>query len=191
MPKKGPAPKPAHLRQRRNATPQPAVALTLVPPSEIPPAPKDFLVATRKEWDAFWASPIAASTVATDEASVLRLFTYRDEWRRCRNALAKGRFVKGSMGQVVLNPAAKQMLALEKAISALEGELGLTPLARMKLGFATGQAAQSLREFNSASDPPRRVESEVLIADDDPRFTPEEKVEIRRLHERTLGEEGS
>ena len=51
---------------------------------------------------------------------------------------------KGSTGQPKVNPLIELVLKLEDKMLKLENELGLTPLARQRLGIAFGEAAMNL-----------------------------------------------
>jgi hypothetical protein len=61
--------------------------------------------------------------------------------------------VTGSMGQEVVNPALKYEERLSREIMAYEERFGMTPLARMRLGIAFGQAADSLAGMRQRLDP--------------------------------------
>jgi P27 family predicted phage terminase small subunit len=109
-------------------------------------------------WEAFRRSEVAqAIDVASDMPRVERWITYLDEWGRAMRALRKARLSTGSTGQLVLSPLAGYVRQLEVALAAAETELGMTPLARMKLGLAAGQArltAQQLEDvFEARAEP--------------------------------------
>ena len=57
---------------------------------------------------------------------------------------SKGLLSKGSTGQPKVNPLIELVLKLEDKMLKLENELGLTPLARQRLGIAFGEAAMNL-----------------------------------------------
>ena len=48
-----------------------------------------------------------------------------------------------------MNPAARELATLDGRLLALEDRFGITPLARMKLGIAIGEAARSLEDLNA------------------------------------------
>ena len=52
------------------------------------------------------------------------------------------------MGQPVLNPLAPYLATLEATIARAEQELGLTPMARAKLGIVIGQEALTADALN-------------------------------------------
>ena len=88
-----------------------------------------------------------------------RLFELIDERERCMTSARKGRLVKGSTGQPVLNPLYKHVQSLEAQISTLEERFGLTPLSRLKLGVQFGEAQRTLADLNADAE----------AIDDDPR----------------------
>jgi phage terminase small subunit len=53
----------------------------------------------------------------------------------------------GSKGQAIINPLILLTLKLEEKILKLEQELGLTPLARQRLGIAYGEAQMGFKQL--------------------------------------------
>ncbi len=134
--------------------------LALVPKQDdAPKAPVGLLKATRDAWDAYWRSDVAAASAEVDLPALRRLFKAYDQHERALSLVAKNMFVKGSTGQIVLNPAAKYAQGLESTIAALEGQFGLTPMARQRLGLIAGQNALTAADLN-------RMASEDLDAAD-------------------------
>ena len=118
---------------------------------EVPEAPKGLLKAQRDGWTAFWLSPASSLVLDADRPALQRLFLLRDEWARClRQGRQEGRMVEGSTGQPALNPLYRHMTTLEAAIDKLEGQFGLNPLARLKMGVAFGEARKSITALNSS-----------------------------------------
>jgi P27 family predicted phage terminase small subunit len=171
MATRGPAPKPAYQRQRRNKDERP---LVVVPPGERspgrPPSPlpprRRWLRATERAWEAFWGSDVASLVTEADMPAIERLHDLRDERERALRGYRKERLVKGSMGQRVINPLAKAMMALDAEIRALEDRFGLTPQARLRLGVVFGEARRSLDQINRELD----AELEAQDDEDDPRL---------------------
>jgi P27 family predicted phage terminase small subunit len=102
---------------------------------EAPAPPAELLPDTVRRWDVYWRSP-AADVVdrERDLAAVERLFVLYDQHARAMEIVSKALMVKGSMGQVRVNPLAEHALRLEDKIIRLENELGLTPAARRRMG---------------------------------------------------------
>jgi hypothetical protein len=145
-----PARKLAERRQRRNTS---DIGLVALPGGKVhaPQPSKAWLVSTRSAWSRLWASQIAAVFEAESDLPALkRLFGMYDEIERCHRALKRRRFVPGSKGQPVVNPAARAIVALEPLTRALEDRYGLSPRARLQLGVTFAEAHASLRELNES-----------------------------------------
>lgn len=145
----GPAPKPATNRQGHRK--RPSLALVLPEKREIvtPDPPKGITKPARQCWESFWQSDVAAAIdIQADSHRLLRWITAVDEWHRVGKAFRKERVVSGSMGQPVINPLATYLTSLEATIKAAEAEFGMTPMARLKLGIAVGQAAKTAADLN-------------------------------------------
>lgn len=114
------------------------------------PPPAGLLKVTRERWGVFWESPLAAAVLATDHVGLARWIRSVDEWERAMRAFRRRRIVDGSTGQPVLNPLAAYIVSREAAIREAEEKYGMTPLARLKLGIAVGQARLTAAELNKA-----------------------------------------
>ncbi len=148
----GPAPKPREIRQ--NKIKRPEVGIVKVDPADkpiIPMAPKGLTTASKKRWRTFWLSPLASVVeISTDLHRVERWIQAVDEYEKVGKVFRTSRLVKGSTGQPVLNPLASYLTSLETTISRAEQELGMTPLARLKLGIAVGQAKLTAEALNKS-----------------------------------------
>jgi hypothetical protein len=116
--------------------------------SQVPRAPDGLLASTRRDWRAFWESPKAQLVTPEGRPALERLFRMRDDLERESAIYRQARLVPGSVGQIRMNPLAGHILALEAAISRLETEYGMTPLAASRLGLMFGEASRSLEELN-------------------------------------------
>jgi len=145
---RGPIPKPAGRRQRREAPAGQLVALP-EPRLDVPAPPRGLLSATRQAWEGFWVSEVAAAVDASsDLPAVLRLFTLLDERERALRVYRRARIVSGSQGQPVLNPMFKALATFDAELRQLEDRFGLTPRGRAALGLTIGQARLTLDELN-------------------------------------------
>ena len=148
----GPAPKrlgsaQGH-RKRRSAALGPVVAPGL--PVVAPSPPSGLLKPSRERWEAFWRSDVArAVDFDADAGRLERWIRAVDEHERAGRELRKQRVVKGSMGQPVLNPLAAYLNQLEAVVAKAEEAFGMTALARMRLGIATGEAAMTAERLNA------------------------------------------
>lgn len=115
----------------------------------VPDPERHWLVETRRAWTSFWSSPLATVVQRdTDAPAVRRLFGLRDERERMARVIRKQRVVLGSRGQLRANPLYAQMIALDAELRQLEDRLGLSPIARLRLGVTFGDAARSLADLN-------------------------------------------
>jgi P27 family predicted phage terminase small subunit len=116
----------------------------------VPKPPPGLLAATRGAWERYWRSDVATVVTDADRDLVERLFVFRDEHARVLRSVRKSnaRLVSGSRQQPRLNPLLDLVFKLEGAIHSLETELGLSPLARARLGIAVGQATLTAAELN-------------------------------------------
>jgi P27 family predicted phage terminase small subunit len=134
----------------------------------MPRPPKGPLAASKRLWTAFWNSPVSHTVdLAADRYRIERWISTVDEYERINAAFKHTRIVKGSTGQPVLNPLAQYLQQLLGEINKAEAELGLTPLARMRLGIAYGEAKLTALELSRALDELEEVAIEPGIIDGD------------------------
>jgi phage terminase small subunit len=88
---------------------------------------------------------------ATDLPALERLFTLRDERARALRGYRARRLVVTDSG-VALNPLLRVLKQLDAEIRQLEDRFGLSPIARLRLGVALGEAARSLEELLDDDD---------------------------------------
>jgi len=120
-----------------------------------PPHPegRELLTSTVTAWTAFWRSSLTGLVEDADLPALGRLFRLYDLRGRMETALLEQPFSLGSTGQVVVNPAAKEIASLDGRIGKLEAAFGITPKARLELGVTFGAAARSLEDLNRGFDP--------------------------------------
>lgn len=168
--------KPAERRQRRNKPKEIDSQVVELNTALVPDPPKGLSAARKREWQTVWSSELGASwNQDSDLIAVTRLFTLYDRLTKYeREAEKDGLVQKGSTGQKSLHPLMKAADALRSQVLALEDRMGLSPMARLKLGIALGDAQQSLDEMN------RRLAAGEEDDDDefDPRLTIIEAREI-------------
>lgn len=160
MGSRGPQPKPAGKRQRRNHQPE----LSVVSVHEVPKPPKRLLKVTRERWVVYWESDIAKVAQPAHIPIIERLFIRYDERERAYRLVRKhGRLCKGSQGQDVQHPMLKYIDDCDKAILALEDRLGLSPRGMLQLGTTFADVLRSFEDRN------RSLETD--DDDKDPRLT--------------------
>ena len=148
------AKKPAAKRQRGTRTKDVGSAVRAV--GQVPALPrstKPLLKVTKDAWVSFWSTEsLAALVLPADRSSLDRLFRMYDMRERFDRLVSRQPFTTGSTGQDVVNPAAKEVASLDGRILPLEDRFGITPMARLKLGIAFGEAARSLDGLNKEFD---------------------------------------
>jgi P27 family predicted phage terminase small subunit len=142
------------------------------PPVEVPRSPSGLLAQTRQAWTAYWNSDVARVADEVDLPAIRRLFTLYDEHQRALNAVRKSgeRIVTGSRGQLRMNPIFGHLSRLEVAIGHLEGQFGLTPASRARLGLVLGRMRMTAAELNAmteraAREEPMDEETTALLAE--------------------------
>ncbi|HET8627392.1 MAG TPA: P27 family phage terminase small subunit [Thermomicrobiales bacterium] len=140
---------PSRLVGHRQAAPLTVVTPGLAP---APPAPPKGLTKTaRLAWESFFASPIAAAVdIRTDGPALLRWAKALGRHERVARDFAKQPTVAGSTGQTVLNPLHGELVRLTREIERAEEHFGMTPLARMRLGVAIGEARATLADLQAS-----------------------------------------
>ena len=165
-----PLPKPPDKRQRTNKPKAVDPQITAINTSTTPQPPK---VSKRlKElWNKLWSSELAAHfNQETDPPAMERLFLLYERVNKYeREAARDGNVSKGSTGQKQMHPLLKAADVLRPQILQLEDRFGLTPMARLKLGIALGEAAISLDEMNKRLN--ETDEGDDDSDDEDPRLT--------------------
>jgi P27 family predicted phage terminase small subunit len=115
----------------------------------VPRAPAGLLAISRKRWRAYWTSNLAqAVDREVDMPRIERWIEISDEYERVYAIFKRTRLVKGSTGQPALNPLASYIASLWAELRAAETELGMTPLARQRLGIAYGQQRLTAQDLN-------------------------------------------
>jgi P27 family predicted phage terminase small subunit len=178
MGQRGPIGKPEDRRQRKRprtkevlpaviplALPDENTAEALPAENTAPQPPAGLLKATRNRWLEFWRSELASVVTPTDVPALERLYTLYDERERALRDFRKARMVRGSQGQMVLNPMGRLVKDLDSEIRALEDRFGLTPQARLRLGITFADNADSLDRLNEIAR--KNAPSQATTPDDD------------------------
>lgn len=117
----------------------------------IPLPPSGLLKRSRQRWQAYWESQVAqAADPDVDLHRVERWIRAVDEYERVYPEFRKARISTGSTGQLTLHPLAGYLKQLEADIGHAEAELGLTPMARLRLGIRYAEARITAAQLNQA-----------------------------------------
>ena len=125
--------KPAEQRRHRGTK-----DIGTVRPREgrIPQAPRGWKESTRKAWRAFWKSSVASMIdEKSDMTAIVRLFSMYEEREALVPLMQNAPLVKGSQGQLRLNPLGSRIDQLDASITALEDRFGMSPKARLATGM--------------------------------------------------------
>ncbi len=115
-----------------------------------PPRPSsEWLAQTKRDWKALCADR-PGQLQERHVPAVRRLFKLRDQFARAMQGVDAAMLVKGSVGQIRLNPLADYAVRTLAAIDRMENELGLTPMGEARLGLTAVTAAVTLEELNKA-----------------------------------------
>jgi hypothetical protein len=126
------------------------VVLTASAARKVPTPPKGLTKTAVAIWREFWRSPLGNAVDPQGDGPALRrwitLVSNRDA---ILASFGPGDFdlspmVLGSTGNLVLNPMLRLEERLSREIMMYEDRFGMTPLARMRLGVAIGQAHESM-----------------------------------------------
>lgn len=127
---------------------------------KLPDPPEELLPAVEVIWHEFFKSQVARAVDPQADAGVLRRWILAvDQYERNAAALRSGEIevmTVGSQGQMVLHPLAKYQSQLDAQIARLEKELGLTPMARARLGLKFTEQALTAAQLNEMLRPPPR-----------------------------------
>ncbi len=157
---------PAALQGHRSVAPLKELSGGAAVPREQLPAPPEGLdPAAVDSWYGYLGSVVGRSVVNldTDGPALRRWAACVSQRLKLQPQLDETPLVKGSMGQKVVNPINTLIVNLTREIERLEEHFGMTPLARMRLGIAIGEAAESLDALRRSLD----ADAEAPAAPDD------------------------
>jgi P27 family predicted phage terminase small subunit len=134
-------------------------------PRPIPRCPAGLQPGAQRRWRAYWSAPVAAAVdLRSDAEAVERWVHCVSERERLQPLADKTPLVKGSTGQLVANPLYGVINGLSREIERLEEHLGMTPLARMRLGLVQTQrdigVADLRRRLERAGEATDAIEAE-------------------------------
>jgi len=158
--------KPPELLQGKGSRFRGTTSVTLVRDTErpIPIPPAGLRKSAKDAWLAFWRSPMATLVQDESDMDALRDWAFCiSERDRIQPLVRKTPLVPGSMGQMVLNPLAALVKDYTRRIDRYREQFGMTPLSRMRLGIAVGEAHDVLSDLAASLGPD---EAETVQLDD-------------------------
>jgi hypothetical protein len=100
-------------------------------------------------WRGFWSDVVSGAVQPSDTEVTLRWVANIDRYHRLLGEADRETMVIGSTGQPKPNPLYDLAYKIEASIRADEQQLGVGPLARLRLGVALSESVKSLTELNS------------------------------------------
>lgn len=114
----------------------------------IPPCPAGLTRAIQSKWETFWASPLKEFVIQFDRVTVLeRYFRTLDINDRAFHRFQRNWYSLGSTKQKQASPDWQIYRESSRLLDTLENQIGIGPLARMRLNITFGEAAESLQDF--------------------------------------------
>lgn len=139
---------PALLANRRGGRGRGLTVLARDDAFIAPAAPTGLNAAGKKAWNEFWGSDVSAAVDLSADRSDL------EHWARCIDERAriwpiirKAPLVKGSHGQLMLNPLTRRARDLSGEIQRLSDRFGMNPAARFRLQLTVSEAGKSANEL--------------------------------------------
>lgn len=127
-----------------------AVDVREVATVEVPPPPAGLRPEIEQQWRDIWDAGGARVVMILDMPALKRLFQYRNrhaDITEYLDGLAPADLVTtGSTGQERVHPLAEHVAKLERLILMLEEKLGLTPMARARLGIALAESRRTWQD---------------------------------------------
>lgn len=158
MGKRGKAPTGKRAEKDRNA---PAIVVQINEEATTSPPPPDLHPAVVEAWNAYMASGVAKVLDQVDLPLLRRWAHAYDQWLTTSAEVKDhGPYVQGSMGQPVLSPEVKYLKGLESDIQKYEGELGMTPMARARLGLTVAEGQLTAAQLNEMAAERRALDQE-------------------------------
>lgn len=114
---------------------------------------KALLPVAQLRWAEFWSSPPAAMVeMRADGERLTRWIQLLNERLIVTPIVTEARLVRGSTGQLRLNPLVSYVELLTAEIERAELHFGMTPLARFRLGIEASDAVLTADAFNRRLD---------------------------------------
>jgi len=117
-----------------------------VPPMPSPGSGQRWLAETERIWAGIWRSPMAENwNLDLHMPALYRWIRLQDQLIRAHRAVQRVPLVRGSKDQPRRNPIWDEIPKLEDMIRRLDDQLGLTPLAQVRMGLGLGSGTSKAR----------------------------------------------
>lgn len=103
-------------------------------------------------WDDYWTDNVSTVLTIADRGMLIRWIELIDDRNKLLREAMKEPLTLGSTRQKQSNPLFSVSMTMEKAIQALEAQLGVGPKNRAALGIAVIAEQKGLNELNAEFD---------------------------------------
>lgn len=115
-------------------------------PLEVPPMPKGLRGSGKRQWEAYWGDRVSLAATPVDGYDIERYCRLLDERDTLKRAALRMPVVQHIYGETP-NPRWRIVKELTREIEKLREQLGILPLARMRLGLVSVQAEHGRRSL--------------------------------------------
>lgn len=128
-----------------------------------PQCPKAVSAEARRMWSQLWQSNLSATIGDSDLPALYRWLWWYDEWIETAAVIRRvATMVASSPGERVVKAKTRYLHQCELNLQKLEEALGMTPVARMRLGIVSGArrpAHPRVLAYDRSEDPRRLLRS--------------------------------
>ena len=154
---------PALLANKRGGRGRGLVVLARDDAFIAPAPPTGLLAAGKRAWETFWQSDVSSAVdINADRIDLENWARAVDQRERFRKIVDKAPLVKGSHGQLMLNPLNRRIRELSEEIQKVSDRFGMNPMARWRLQFTVSEAGKSvndlLKMLNEGADMPEVID---------------------------------
>ncbi len=146
----GPIAKPEEDRQGRHS-PIAVATRDDSDPEVIPEPPKGVKAEVKELWSRLWQTPVGRAWDPDMDGPLLERYARTlHRWINANRDVAALESVVtyGSTGQLVLHPITKYIQDLETQLMRMEDKLGLSPMARARLGLTIAEGELTAAQLN-------------------------------------------
>ena len=113
-----------------------------------PAPPEDLGAVGAVAWEAFWQSEVSAAVdINADRVDLENWARAVEQRERFRKLVDRTPLVKGSHGQLMLNPLNRRIRELSEEIQKVSDRFGMNPMARWRLQFTVSEAGKSANDL--------------------------------------------
>ncbi len=157
--------KPAHLANTRGGRGR-ALAVVERPERRPPVAPKGLSPYARRVWRGFFTDWVSDAIDYAADGERLRWWIHCvDERQKLEAIVVNAPLVKGSHGQLMLNPLHRRIDRLTRDIERAEEAFGMTALSRFRLQLTATEAKRSANDLRRELMRPVEDSAEVIDLD--------------------------